>query len=186
MSTTPLLIFLWGASRGFWRGEHFVVLNVQAHKIATSRPHLSTYIDSPVGAYFTGTQGRLLYRTTSFWDHLLLYRLSEMTLVDVLFGFIIGIYLFRVVRGLRSGHEFSSRLSRAIMIIGGLTIAMHFVRSVCDMGIKLVFESRIQHLFILQTPRTSYLDLILGSVLLICAQLLRRGQELQDETNLTI
>ncbi|SMB89008.1 hypothetical protein SAMN00120144_0867 [Hymenobacter roseosalivarius DSM 11622] len=186
MGTAQLLIFVGAVSYNFWRSDHIVVLNVQAHKIAADQPHLSTHINSPVGAYLTGTQGTLLYQTTSFWDHLLLYRLGDMTLMDALFGFVIGVYLFRVLLGLRAGYEFSSRLSRAITIIGGLTVAMHFIKSACDMGIKLVFEARIQHLFFLATPPASFIYLILGSVLLICAQLLRRSQELQHETNLTI
>jgi hypothetical protein len=138
------------------------VLNVQAHKIAGHRLHLSTQINSPVGTYLTGTKGTLLYQTTSFLDYLLLYRLGDMALVDVLFAFFIALYLSRVLLGLQAGHEFSSHLSRAITVIGGLTMAMHFIKSAYDLAIKMVFEAQIQHLFFLITPPATFLHIILG------------------------
>lgn len=180
LGTGPLLLFLGAVSRNFWQGDP-VMLTVQAHKIATAQAPLSTFIDSPVGAYLTGTQGTLLYQTTSFWDHLLLYHLGDLSLVEALFGFGIGLYLFRVVRSLRAGQEFTPRLRRAIMVTGSLAVCLHFIRMLWDQGLEFVFERRLQHLFFLLSPPTSYLPLLLGFVLLLCAQLLRRGEELQAD-----
>jgi hypothetical protein len=178
-----VLIFLGAVSRNFWQGDHLVALTVQAHKLATAQAPLSTFVDSPVGAYLTGTHGTLLYRTTSFWDHLLLYRLGNLSLVEALFGFGIGLYLFCVVRRLRVGQEFTAPLRRAITVIGSLAVVLPFSRTLWDQGIQLVFEQRMQHLFFLHTPPTSNLPLLLGLVLLLCAQLLRRGEALQADAS---
>jgi len=186
LSTAQLLLFLGAASHGFWWAKSGLMLQVQAHEIVNGRPHLSTVIDSPVGAYFTGTQGTLLYQPTSFWENLLLYRVSDTTIVDALFLFAIGLYLGRVLLRLRAGQEFAPRLSLVFMVIGGLTVAMHVLKMAFDSGITHLFETQTNHLFHLSPRPGNMVYVFMGVLLLACGQLLRRSEELQQDADLTI
>ena len=185
-SSAQLLLFLGTAGYSFWWARNGLVVQVQAHEIANGRPHLSTFINSPVGAYFTGTQGMLLYQPTSFWENLLLYRISGTTIVDALFMFAVGLYSCRVLLRLRAGQEFALRPSRAFTIIGGLTAAMYVIKMVFDLGIARLFEARTNHLFYLSPQPSSMVYVFMGSLLLACGQLLRRSEELQQDADLTI
>ncbi|WP_188562768.1 hypothetical protein [Hymenobacter frigidus] len=186
VSSAQLLLFLGTAGYSFWWARNGLVVQVQAHEIANGRPHLSTVINSPVGAYFTGTQGMLLYQPTSFWENLLLYRISGITIVDALFMFAVGLYLWRVLLRLRAGQEFALRPGRVFTVIGGLTAAMYVIKMTFDLGIARLFETRTNHLFYLSPQPSSMVYVFMGSLLLACGQLLRRSEELQQDADLTI
>ena len=186
VSSGQLLLFLGSAGYNFWWVRHGLVLEVQAHEIANGRPNLGTFINSPVGAYFTGTQGTLLYQPTSFWENLLLYRISGTTIVDALFMFAVGLYLWRVLLRLRAGQEFALRPGRVFMVIGGLTEAMYVIKIAFDLGITRLFETRTNHLFYLSPQPSSMVYVFMGLLLLACGQLLQRSEELQQDADLTI
>ena len=184
---TQLLIFVGSAAYNFWWGGRILLLNVQAHEIASGRPPLSQFIDSPVGAYFTGTKGTLVYRAESLGDHLLFYSLGGLTIVDALYASATGLFLCWVLLGLRADREFSARLSWALTIVGAGTVAMHLIRSFFDLGIARLFEARTHSLFyLIAQPANNSLYIFMGILLLACAQFLRRGKELQQEIDLTI
>ena len=186
ISSGQLLLFLGTAGYSFWWARNGLALQVQAHEIANGRPHLSTFINSPVGAYLTGTQGTLLYQPTSFWENLLLYRISGTTIVDALFMFTVGLYLWRVLLRLRAGQEFALRPGRVFMVIGGLTGTMYVIKMAFDLGITRLFETRTNHLFYLSPQPSSMVYVFMGLLLLACGQLLQRSEELQQDADLTI
>ncbi|WP_310394657.1 DUF2975 domain-containing protein [Hymenobacter sp.] len=186
LGTAQLLLFLIYAAHNFWWGGRTLLLKVQAHEIANGRPPLSRFIDSPVGAYSTGSQGTLLYRADSFGDQLLFYNIGSITIVDVLFAFAVGLFLCRVLLRLRAGHEFSTRLSQAFTTVGLCTMITHVIKMLFNTGITQLFEARTHSLFYLDIQPTGFLYMFMGVLLFACAQLLRRGEELQQEIDLTV
>jgi hypothetical protein len=175
--------------QNFYWGSRTILLSVHAGlKLGASHPHLGTMLASPVGYYSTGTQGDLLYHASSLGDYLLFYSVGDLTSLDALFLAGLGVYLHWSVRRLPSGQEFTPAASRAIGVIALATMAMFVGKMAFNIAAGQVFQAKTQHLFTLATKSGSgsILYVVFGLLLAFCAEFFQRGQQLQQETELTI
>lgn len=186
MGTAQLLLFSYYILECTYWGSHNILLKVHAHALADSQPHLSRTINSPVGTYFTGTQGELLYHVSSLWEGLLFYNIGERTVLDSLFIFAVSLYLHRALGKLQGEREFSAGLGKALSAAGVMSSIMYVVNMVFNLVAAGVFRTRTQDLFWMNSSGSNMLYVVLGSVLLICGIFVRRGTALQQETELTI
>jgi len=182
-------IWLFSCLHAFYVGNRLIALPVQA-SVAFAQAHhpLSQYITTSAGAYFSGAKGELLYHTSSLGDYFLFYTIGDLTSLDALFFAGLGIYLYRALRRLPVGHEFSPAASRAMEVIGIATSCMFVVKMILASVAAEVFWTKTSHLFQLAGSKSggSIYYAVFGFLLVVCAAFFRRGQQLQQENELTI
>jgi hypothetical protein len=184
-----LSMWLFSCLNEFYAGTGAIVLPVQASgAFAQAHQHLSHSIASTAGTYLTGAKGELLYHASSLGDYFWFYTVGDLTSLDALFFAGLGIYLHRAVRRLPAGHEFTPAISRAMEHIGAATVGMFVVKMIATIAAAEIFWMKTDHLFRLATTKGggSLWYAVFGFLLVLCAAFFRRGQQLQQESELTI
>jgi hypothetical protein len=188
LSVAQLALFLGTIIQNFYWGDKHILLAVHTTLRFDQQQlhHLSKIVDSSVGLYSTGTEGRLLYHATSLWDYALFYSISGLALPDVLFLCGLGVYLHRALRQLAPGSEFSLARTSAFATIGVVTLLMFTIKLAFNVHIAAAFQTKTQHQFYLATQPSNMLYVVFGLLLLLCASFFHRGEQLQEENELTI
>lgn len=182
-------IWLFSCLNAFYAGPGTLLLPVQASG-AFGQDHsgLAQIITSAAGTYFTGGKGELLYHATSLGDYFWFYTVGDLTSLDALFFAGLGIYLHRALRRLPVGREFTPAICRAMEVIGLATVVMFVLKMLVAIGASELFWAKTDHLFRLASNKSqgSLLYAVFGFLLVLCAAFFRRGQQLQQESELTI
>jgi hypothetical protein len=182
-------IWLFSCLNEFYAGTGSLVLSVQP-SLAFAQAHspLSQTITSAAGTYFTGTKGELLYHATSLSDYFWFYTIGDLTSLDALFFAGLGIYLHWALRRLPAGREFTPAICRAVEVVGLTTVVMFVLKMLMAIAASQLFWAKTDHLFRLAGNKSQgcTLYMVFGFLLLLCAAFFRRGQQLQQENELTI
>jgi hypothetical protein len=182
-------IWLFSCLNEFYAGTGSLVLPVQA-SVAFAHAHapIAHTFTSAVGTYFTGGKGELLYKATSLGDYFWFYTLGDLSGLDALFLAGLGIYLHRALRRLSVGREFTPAICRAMEVIGLATVVMFVLKMVVAIAASEIFWAKTDHLFRLANNKSqgSLLYAVFGFLLVLCAAFFRRGQQFQQENELTI
>lgn len=187
MGTGQLLLFLVTAVQNFYWGLHTILLKVHANsELHKAHPHLTTTLPTSAGTYSTGTQGDLLYQPSSLSNFLLFYTTSEVNILSVVFIFLLSLYLHLAINKLQPGREFSQGLSRALSLIGLVTLLMYTAEMAFNVYLTQLFETQTHHQFFLTTAGPSLLYVVFGSIMLLAASFFELGSQLQHDADLTI
>jgi len=151
-----------------------------------AHPQIGQMLVSPVGHFSTSSRGELLYQTASPGDYLLFFTIGDLTSIDALFLAGLGCFLYRAIRRLPAGHEFTPAASRVVEVSGLALSSMFVLKMLFNLCATEVFKAKTQGLFQLASPASSILYVVAGLLLTLCANLLRRGQQLQQEADLPI
>lgn len=182
-------IWLFSCLNEFYAGTGSLVLPVQP-SLAFAQAHspLSQPITSAAGTYFTGNKGELLYHATSLGDYFWFYTVGDLTSLDALFFAGLGIYLHWALRRLPAGREFTPAICRALEVIGLATVVMFVLKMVVAIAASQLFWAKTDHLFRLANNKSQggTLYMVFGFLLVLCAAFFRRGQQLQQDAELTI
>lgn len=155
-------------------------------KFGAAHPQLGQMLASPAGYFSANSRGELLYPMASLWDYLLFYTIGDLTILDALFLAGLGYFLFRALRRLPAGREFTPAASQVIGSSGLALCSMYVLKMMFSICATEVFKAKTQGLFQLASPASSILYVVAGLLLTLCANFLRRGQQLQQEADLTI
>lgn len=182
-------IWLFFCLHEFYAGTGAMVLPVQASVgFAQAHQPLAHSITSAAGTYFTGGKGELLYHASSLGDYFFFYSIGDLTGLDALFFAGLGVYLHRALRQLPAGREFTPALSRAMAHLGVATVSMFVLKMLVAIAASEIFWAKTNHLFRLASNKGggSLCYAVFGFLLVLCADFFRRGQQLQQENELTI
>lgn len=182
-------IWLFSCLNEFYLGTGALILPVQASvAFAQAHQHLAHSIASAAGTYFTGAKGELLYHASSLGDYFWFYTIGDLTGLDALFFAGLGVYLHRALRRLPAEGEFTPAIGRAMERLGVATVGMFVLKMLVAIAAAEVFWAKTDHLFRLASTKSSgsLFYAVFGFLLLLCAAFFRRGQQLQQENELTI
>jgi len=188
MGLGQLGLWLYYYLKSFYGGTRTILLPVHAGlKFGLAHPQIGQMLASPAGSFSTSSRGKLLYHTASLWNYLLFFTIGDLTIVDALFLAGLGCFLYRALRRLPAGREFTPAASRVVEG-SGLALCSRFVlKMMFGICATEVFKAKTQGLFQLASPASSTLYVVAGLLLLtLCANFLRRGQQLQQEADLPI
>jgi hypothetical protein len=188
LGASQLLLFLSLAIQNFYWGSNTILLKVQAtlELDRNQATHLSRIVDSPFGAYVTGTHGDLLYHPSSLGDYLLYYNIGNFNILSTLFIFFITLYLYITLRQLVPGRELTASIGKAFSIIGVSSVVMYMVDMAFNTTLFTLFHNQTQHLFYLLIRDNNLLYVVFGSLLLVCPAFFELGGRLQRDNELTI
>lgn len=182
-------MWLLSCLNAFYGATQTILLPVRAGgAFAAAHQPLSQRLASPAGPYLTGPTGELLYHATSLGDYSLFYAIGDLTGLDALFICGLGIYLHRALRRLPAGREFTPAASRAMRNIGLATVVMFGLKMLVGIAAAELFWANTHHLFRLATNKSggSLFYIVFGLLLVVCAEFFQRGQQLQQDAELTI
>ena len=176
-------LWLFSCLNGYYASKGSFNLPVQA-SLAFAQAHhpLSRFIATPAGAYFTGTQGELLYRASSLSDYFLFYSIGDLTGLDALFFAGLGVYLHQALRRLPTHGELTLAINRAMEVTGLAATCMFVLKMMLAIATSEIFWAKTNHLFRLVGNKSGggLFYVMFGFILVLCAAFFRRGQ-LQQE-----
>ncbi|TDN39217.1 hypothetical protein A8B98_18295 [Hymenobacter sp. UV11] len=185
MGLLQLGLWLYYCLHDFYGGARLLVLPVHAGlKFGMAHPQIAQMLTSPAGYFSTSSRGDLLYHPVSLCDYFLFFTIGDLTILDALFLAGLGYFLYCTLRRLPAGPEFTLAASRVVEFSGLALISMFVLKMIFNVFVIEVFKSKTQGLFQLAILSSSTLYVVAGLLLTLCANLLRRGQQLQQEADL--
>ena len=179
-------LWLYSCLWNFYGGLRLLVLPINAGlKFGMAHPQIHQLLASSAGYFSTSGRGGLLYRTVSLWDYLLFFTIGDLTILDALVLAGLGCFLYRSLRRLAAGRDFLPAASRVVEGAGLALISLFMLKMAFNFCAAEVLKAKTQGLFQLAIPASSNIFYATAGLLLtLCAQLLRRGQQLQQEADL--
>ncbi len=162
-----------------------ITIPVRTNAFAKENPEPE--ISTPYGMYETSTIGELQFSPKNFWQAIVYLNFASVDIYELAFLFVITLLLYRNVRKINDATIFSSQLRWGLKLIGIFSILY------ATMGSSFINQLQRSSIsewtngqFSFNGSQHEFAIIVMGMFLGLAAFLSQKGEELQQDQELTI